>query len=236
MRYILEFLKRYIADWLTILCGPLALPLTAYGVYASSTSYNRLLFTSLLVFCLIVSSFRVWKKEYERTLQAEFPSVQYPGGATEFAILQDGRIVTQYVAVLNLTITNRSHDKPVSVQMYLQITRKPANLMFSPENELMPNWRELAYLRDIPNSNQLTFPLSIPPRTSIGGHAIFLMSRNLRYGVAGAEGAADEWYIFVEELISGEKRVFPINVVGRSRASGSYEVVYARNPNDNRAA
>jgi hypothetical protein len=236
MRYLLEFLKRYIADWLTILCGPLALPLTAYGVYASSNSNNRLLFTGLLVLCLIVSSYRVWKKEYERTLQAEFPSVQYPGGATEFAIMLDGRVVTQYVAVQNLTITNRSHDKPVSVQMFLQITRKPTDLMFSPENELMPNWRELANLRDVPNSNQLTFPLSIPPRTSIGGHAIFLMSRNLRYEVLGTEGAVDEWFIYVEELISGEKRVFPVNVVGRSRANGGYDVVYARDPNDTRAA
>ncbi|HYX71648.1 MAG TPA: hypothetical protein VE732_02680 [Nitrososphaera sp.] len=236
MKYLREFLKRYIADWLTILCGPLALPLTAYGVYASNTIYNRLLFTGLLVVCLIVSSFRVWKKEYEQTLQAEFPLVQYPGGATEFAILQDGRIVTQYVAVQNLTVTNRSHDKPVSVNMYLQITRRPTDLMFSPENEPMPNWRELANLQDVPNSTQLTFPLSISPRTSVGGHAIFLMSRNMRYGVLGAEGVTDEWFVYVEELNSGEKRVFPINVVGRSRASGGYEVVYARDPNDTRAA
>lgn len=46
----------------------------------------------------------------------------------------------------------------------------------------------------------------------------------------GAEGAEDEWFVHIEELISVEKRVFPINVVSRSRASGGYEIVYARDP------
>lgn len=228
MKYLREFLKRYITDWLTLLCGPLALPLTAYGVYSATTTHNRLLFISLLILCLIVSSYRVWKKEYLRTVQAEFPAVQYPGGATEFVLRQGNRIVAEYVAVQNLTITNRSPDKPVSIQMYVQISRGSTHLRFGPENEAIPNWRELAHLRDVPNSAQLTFPLTIPPATTIGGHAIFLLSRGLRYGVVDGNGAPDEWFVYLEELMSGKNELLPINVVDRQRAEGGCEIVYAR--------
>src|SRR5574341_566660 len=145
MKHLTEFLKRYISDWLTILCGLLALPLTAYGIYASGSNHDRLFFTALLVFCLIVSSFRVWKKEYLRSLQAEFPRIGFPGGATEFAVVRGDRIEAEYVAVHDLTVTNVDGDKPVTLQMYVQIRRGPTHLMFSPENEAIPNWRELAH-------------------------------------------------------------------------------------------
>lgn len=228
MAHVSEFLKRYVGDWLTLLCGPLALPFTAYGVYASNATYNRLLFTGLLVLGLIVSSYRVWHKEFIRTIQAEFPSVQYPGGATEYSV-SDGDRVIEYVAVRDLTITNRSAQRTVNIEMFLQITRGSMFLMFSPENQPMPNWRELAFLRDVPNSTQLTFPLSIPPTTSVGGHAIFLMARSIRYAVVTQEEASDEWFISLRELVSGEERLFPINVVDRRRERGS-EIVYARAP------
>ena len=68
MNYIREFVKRYVTDWLSLLFGPLALVFTAYGVYVSKTTYNRLLFTGLLVLGLVISSYRVWKKEYLRTI------------------------------------------------------------------------------------------------------------------------------------------------------------------------
>jgi len=218
---------RYIADWLTLLCGPLALPLTAYGALASSTAYNRLLFTALLVSCLIVASYRVWEKEFVRTLEAEFPIVQYPGGGTEFVRQLDNGATVEYVAARDLTLTNRS-DMPASVLMYLQIARGPVHLMFSPENDPISNWRELAGLRDTPNSTQLTFPLSIRPRTSVGGHAIFLLSRNMRYGVAAQGAVSDEWFIYIKHLQTGQNRTFPINVVDRARSNGGWEVVYAR--------
>jgi hypothetical protein len=176
MRYFFEFLKRYVSDWFAILSGPLALPFTVYGVYSSNTAYNRALFTALLVSGLILSSFRVWKKEYDRTLHAEFPLVQYPGGAVEFVVEQNERMPTRYIAVQNLTITNRSRDKSLSIHIHLQITRKPAQLMFSPESKDLRDWLELANLQQVPHSNQLMFPLSIPPRSSVGGHAVFLLS------------------------------------------------------------
>lgn len=225
--YVREFLKRYVTDWLSLLFGPLALVFTTYGVYVSKATYNRLLFTGLLVLGLVISSYRVWKKEYSRLLDAEFPTVLYPGGATEFAILDQGRILAEYVVAENLTVTNRSPDKPVNVNMYVQISRGSTHLMFSPENQPMPNWRELAHMRDVPNTNQLTFPLTIPPRTTFGGHAIFLLSRNMRYGVV-EQGAQDEWFINVEEITTGTNRVFPINVVSRNRPEGGMELVYAR--------
>jgi hypothetical protein len=227
MAHISEFLKRYVGDWLTLLCGPLALPLTAYGVYSSNASYNRLFFMALLVLCLVVSSYRVWHKEFLRTLQAQFPIVQYPGGATEFVLSDGDRVVAEYVAVRDLTITNRDPDKTVNIEMFLQIARGSAHLMFSPENHPMPNWRELAFLRDVPNSTQLMFPLSIPPRTSVGGHAIFLMARSMRYGVVTQEEVDDEWFIYMKELISGEKRRFPVTVVDRHHDFGC-QIVYAR--------
>ncbi len=99
--------------------------------------------------------------------------------------------------------------------------------MFSPENTSMPNWRELAHLRDVPDSTQLTFPLTISPKTTVGGHAIFLMSRNMRYGVTSAAGEPDEWFICVEDLDTREKRTFPVNVVDRSRGD-CCELLYAR--------
>ncbi len=206
--YVREFLKRYVTDWLSLLFGPLALVFTTYGVYVSKATYNRLLFTGLLVLGLVISSYRVWKKEYSRLLDAEFPTVLYPGGATEFAILDQGRILAEYVVAV-------------------QISRGSTHLMFSPENQPMPNWRELAHMRDVPNTNQLTFPLTIPPRTTFGGHAIFLLSRNMRYGVV-EQGAQDEWFINVEEITTGTNRVFPINVVSRNRPEGGMELVYAR--------
>lgn len=226
--YIREFLKRYVGNWLQLLFGPLALVFTIYGVFASSGIYNRLFFTALLIVGLCISSYLVWRKEYLRTLETEFPNVQYPGGAREFAITKEGHIVAEYVVVEDLTITNRSSDKPVNIKMYVQITRRPTYLMFSPENEQIPNWRELAHVRDVPNSNQLTFPLTILPKTSVGGNAIFLLSRNMRYGVAGLEGAQDEWFVYVEEISSGKHNLFPINVVSCNRADGSSQSVYAR--------
>jgi len=69
---------------------------------------------------LVISSYRVWKKEYSRLLDAEFPTVLYPGGATEFAILDQRRIVAEYVVAENLTVTNRSPDKPVNVNINVQ--------------------------------------------------------------------------------------------------------------------
>jgi len=68
--YVREFLKRYVTDWLSLLFGPLALVFTTYGVYVSKANYNRLLFTGLLVLGLVISSYRVCKKEYSRLLDA----------------------------------------------------------------------------------------------------------------------------------------------------------------------
>jgi len=160
--------------------------------------------------------------------QAEFPLIEYPGGAAEFTVSKDDHTIVEYVVIKDLTITNRRPDRPVNIRMYVQITRKPAKLMFSPENEQMPNWRDLAHLTDVPNSTQLTFPLTIPPNTSVGGHAIFLLSRNLRHGIGGQKGATDEWFIDVEEILSGERRSYPINVVVRCRFVGGSEIIYAR--------
>src|SRR5438034_2537759 len=51
------------------------------------------------------------------------PSPTYPGGATEFTLSDNDRVVAEYVAVRDLTITNRDADKTVNIEMFLQITR-----------------------------------------------------------------------------------------------------------------
>jgi hypothetical protein len=78
MHYFKQFLKRYMADWVSLLSGPIALPLSIYGIVAATATYQKILAVTLLVLGAFVSSYRVWVAEHIQLERAEIPRIVFP--------------------------------------------------------------------------------------------------------------------------------------------------------------
>jgi hypothetical protein len=56
------YLRAFFSDWLTIMSGPLSVPLTALALFTPQRAY-KILFGTFAVLCWIYGSFRVWREE-----------------------------------------------------------------------------------------------------------------------------------------------------------------------------
>ncbi len=64
-----DFLRAFGASWLTLMSGPLTVPLAILAVFVPGL--YKLLFALLAVACGFFSSYRVWRNERERAVRSE---------------------------------------------------------------------------------------------------------------------------------------------------------------------